>query len=74
MRSVRTVPEFLIVSEQEIDEFQASLAAAGSGGIVPDTVDGVVIVANGVVQVILVGGQTGKFEIDFRPEARDPRD
>src|SRR5580693_1567214 len=54
-----------IFLQQEFDEFDVGLAAVGvSIGVAPDAVDGVVVVARGVVERAAAGGEPGEREID----------
>ena len=51
-------------AEQVVDEFEARLAAHGFLLGRPDAVDGVVVVAEGLLDVLVAGGYPGEFEVD----------
>src|SRR5262249_9084270 len=53
-----------ILSEKESNQFEAGVSAVGIGILIPNAVNGVVVVANGVFQVMSARGQPGKGEID----------
>src|SRR5581483_2976864 len=55
----------LVVSEQEVHQFQTGLAAARARRVVPYSVNRVVVVAKSFVELVVMGGKAGEFKIDL---------